>query len=176
MAAKNRGRGEWVVGQLGLGPHTDVLEVGFGPGADVRRAARVARFVAGIDHSEEMLRQAERRNREAIAVGRVDLRLGPASSIPWPNDRFHVAFSINALHFSRDIGRPLQEMRRVVKPGGLVAVAVQPLHPGSTEETARAWGRRLDAAFLEARLGDVSIQSKALPPVSVVCAFGRKPR
>lgn len=176
MAVKNRDRSEWVLSQLGLNARSELLEVGFGPGADVRRAARVARFVAGIDHSAEMLRQAARRNRDAVAAGRVDLRQAPASSIPWPNDRFDVAFSINALHFSRDLARPLHEMRRVVRPGGLVAVAVQPLHPGSTEETARAWGRRIGEAFCEAGLADVRVESKALEPVSTVCALGRKPR
>jgi ubiquinone/menaquinone biosynthesis C-methylase UbiE len=176
MAVKNRDRSAWVLSCLGLDPRLDVLEVGFGPGADVRRVAPLVRFVAGIDHSEEMVRQAVRRNRGAIASGRVDLRLAPASSIPWPNDRFDVAFSINALHFSRPLGRPLGEMRRVVRPGGLVAVAVQPLHAGSTEETARQWGRRLDEAFREAGLAGVRVDSKALRPVSAVCAFGRKPR
>jgi ubiquinone/menaquinone biosynthesis C-methylase UbiE len=176
MAVKNRDRSEWVLSRLGLGPHAEVLELGFGPGADVRRVARVARFVAGIDHSAEMVRQATRRNRDAVAAGRVDLRQAPATSIPWPNDRFDVAFSINALHFSRDLGRPLHEMRRVVRPGGLVAVAVQPLHAGSTEETARAWGRRLAEAFREAGLDDVQVESKSLKPVSATCAFGRKPR
>lgn len=176
MAMKNRERSEWVVSQLGLNRHADVLELGFGPGTDVRRAARVARFVAGIDHSAEMVRQATRRNRDAIAAGRVDLRQGSATSIPWPNHRFDVAFSINALHFSRDLGRPLGEMRRVVRPGGLVAVAVQPLHAGATEETAREWGRRLEGAFREAGFADVRVESRALRPVSAYCTLGRKRR
>lgn len=176
MALKNRGRSDWVLSRLGLHPHAEVLEVGFGPGADVRRAGRVAGFVAGIDHSAEMVRQATRRNRDAVAAGRVDLRQASASSIPWPNDRFDVVFSINALHFSRELGRPLDEMRRVARPGGLVAVAVQPLHPGATEETAREWGRRLELAFRDAGLADVRVESKAQKPVSTVCALGRKPR
>jgi ubiquinone/menaquinone biosynthesis C-methylase UbiE len=176
MAVKNQGRSEWVLAHLGLDRSSDVLEVGFGPGTDVRRAARIARFVAGIDHSTEMVRQARKRNREAVAAGRVDLREGAAASIPWPNDRFDVAFSINALHFSRDLARPLGEMRRVVRPGGLVAVAVQPLHAGSTEETAREWGRRLEAAFREAELADARVAAKALRPVSAYCVVGTKPR
>jgi len=176
MAAKNRSRGEWVLSRLGLGALSDVLEVGFGPGVDVARAARVARFVAGIDHSAEMVRQASRRNRATIAAGRVDLRQGPAHSIPWPNDRFDVAFSVNALHFSRDLERPLAEMRRVVRPCGLLAVAVQPLHPGSTEETVRTWERRLAEAFERVALEGVTVETKRLRPVSVACAFGRKRR
>jgi ubiquinone/menaquinone biosynthesis C-methylase UbiE len=174
MAVKNRERSEWVLAQLGLDRDSDVLEVGFGPGTDIRRAARIGRFVAGIDHSAEMVRQATRRNREAVAQGRVDLREGSAASLPWASDRFDVAFSINALHFSRDLARPLREMRRVVRPGALVAVAVQPLHPGSTEETAREWGLTLEAAFRETGLADVRVEAKALRPVSACCAFGRK--
>jgi ubiquinone/menaquinone biosynthesis C-methylase UbiE len=176
MAVKNRDRSEWVLSRLGVGPNVDVLEIGFGPGVDVKRLAGVARFVAGIDHSAEMVRQATRRNAAAVASGRVDLRQGAALSIPWPDQRFDLAFSINALHFSRDLQPPLREMRRVVRPRGLVAVAVQPLHAGSTEEDARKWGRRLEEGFRQAGLSDVVVESKPLRPVSAVCVLGRRPR
>lgn len=45
-------------------PDDRVLEIGFGPGIAIERAAELARRgkVIGVDHSELMLRQASRRN------------------------------------------------------------------------------------------------------------------
>ena len=57
-----------------------MLEIGFGPGADSRRASQQAAFVAGVDHSDVMVKQASKRNASAIREGRVELhaRLAPA--------------------------------------------------------------------------------------------------
>ena len=52
-------------------PDDRVLEIGFGPGIAIERAAELAKRgkVIGVDHSELMLRQASRRNAIAIAGG-----------------------------------------------------------------------------------------------------------
>src|SRR5262245_16525243 len=137
MAVKNRGRSEWVLSGLDLGPRDRVLEVGFGPGVDVRRAAARAAFVAGVDHSPEMVRQARRRNARAIAEGRVDLRVGEAGRLPFADGAFDKAFAINVAQFWDPMGAALAELRRVLAPGGLLVLAVQPRSKGATEETAR---------------------------------------
>ena len=66
MALKNRERSAWVLSKLSLDEGDRVLEIGSGPGADLREAARRAGYVTGIDPSEVMVRQARRRS----AVGR----------------------------------------------------------------------------------------------------------
>ena len=63
MAFQNRQRSEWVFSLLDLRPEDRVLEIGFGSGTDLARASGVAAFVAGVDHSDVMLRQASQRNR-----------------------------------------------------------------------------------------------------------------
>jgi len=84
MSIKNRERSEWVLSQLAVAPGDRVLEIGFGPGMDIARTAAGGASVVGIDHSEVMLRQAFRRNADAIRAGRVDLRRGamPTSRLP----------------------------------------------------------------------------------------------
>ena len=74
--ASNRRRNVWTVSLLDVQRHDRVLEIGFGPGIAVREISRLAveGYVCGLDHSEEMLRQATRRNAAAIRTGRVDLR------------------------------------------------------------------------------------------------------
>ena len=68
MAAKNRERGAWVVDQLELIPSSRVLEIGSGPGTELARVCAIAThgFVAGVDHSSEMVAQAKHRPRESL--------------------------------------------------------------------------------------------------------------
>ena len=82
MAMKNGERSEWIFSLLELGPDDRVLEIGFGPGVDIARASGIAKFVAGVDHSDVMVRQATRRNGPAIREGRVELRHGVAAQLP----------------------------------------------------------------------------------------------
>jgi len=173
MAVKNRQRSLFVLSLLDVGPEDRVLEIGFGPGVDVARVAeRASRgFVAGIDHSEVMVRQAVRRNAEAIGAGRVELRLGNASRLPHPDGCFDKAFAINVAQFWSRAAETLAEVRRVLRPGGLAAIAVQPRSKGASEETARQTGEALARALKAAGFKTVRLESRPLRPVSVVVAL-----
>ena len=176
LAIKNRERSEWVVSLLDVQPTDHVLEVGFGPGVDIRRVSAIAikGLVAGVDHSDVMLRQARKRNPTAIRAGRVNLQLGTMAKLPHPAESFDKVFGINAFEFSDDPLATLQEFRRVLKPGGLLAIAIQPRSQGATVETSRKAGRDLVAAFESAGLRGVHLESKDLKPVPVICALGTK--
>lgn len=176
MAFKNRERSEWLMPLLDVQQDDHVLEIGFGPGVDVRRVSAAASGVrvAGIDHSEEMLRQARKRNAAAVREGRVDLRLGPAFPLPFPDAVFDRAFSVNTVQFWPDRAVGLAELHRVLKPGGLLAIAIQPRSKGATEETTREWGARLSAELQAAGFSQVRLEFKDMRPVPVVCALGTK--
>jgi ubiquinone/menaquinone biosynthesis C-methylase UbiE len=90
MAWTHRMRNAWVVSQLRLQPEDRVLEIGCGPGAAIHDVAKVAMrgFVAGIDPSDVMLRQAAHRNRRDIRRGRVELKLASMSAIPYGDATF----------------------------------------------------------------------------------------
>src|SRR5258708_34793453 len=75
MAMKNGDRSTWVFSLLDLKPGEHVLEIGFGPGADIARASSSAAFVAGIDHSVVLVPEATRRNADALIEGREGHRL-----------------------------------------------------------------------------------------------------
>lgn len=90
MALKNRSRSEWVIDLIQVQPEDRILEVGFGSGADIRRASALAThgFVAGIDHSAVMVQQARNRNAKAIQAQRVDLQCAAADAIPYADANF----------------------------------------------------------------------------------------
>lgn len=120
MALRTRRENARAVEMLALAPEHAVLELGFGHGAGVARLAkRVPKgLVGGVDPSPRMLRFAARRNRRAIAAGRVDLRLGSAAALPFQDARFDCAVSAHTLYFWPDVEAGLREIRRVLRPGG----------------------------------------------------------
>jgi hypothetical protein len=66
----------------------------------------------------------------------------------------------NGLHF-----------RRLLRSGGLIAVAHQPRGPGASDETSAAKGREMEAALAQAGFSEVRLETMALKP-AVVCALG----
>jgi SAM-dependent methyltransferase len=176
MAFKNKERSWWVLPMLEINQNDCLLEVGFGSGIDIRRVSEIAvdGFVAGVDHSPVMVEQASRRNRAAIDKGVVELQLGCASKLPYPDDFFNKAFSINVAQFWPDPVAVMLEFRRVVRTGGLVAVAVQPRTKNAKERTARETGRSLVDNMRAAGFSEVRLEAKRMKPVSTVCALGIK--
>lgn len=174
MAMRNRERSEFVMAVLDLKPQDHVLEIGFGPGADLARASEAAAFVAGIDHSDVMVKQASRRNAEAIRNGRVRIALGSAHKLPFQEAQFDKVFAINSAQFWKDSVGTLAEVGRVLKPGGSIALAIQPRQKGATEDHAYQAGRGLADAMKKAGFSDIHSEARAMKPVSTVCVMGKK--
>jgi SAM-dependent methyltransferase len=150
MARKNGELNLAVVTRLEPGPEDRVLEVGFGPGLAIELlAARVPRgCIVGVDASSVMLRQALRRVRRAGVSKRVDLRSGCATSLPFANGAFERACSVNSLPFWPSAERGLAEIRRVLRPGGRLVLALRRRREGAGrfDRSARASSdERLDA-------------------------------
>jgi ubiquinone/menaquinone biosynthesis C-methylase UbiE len=128
MARMNEDCGAWVADQLKVGPNDHILEVGFGPGVIIQLLAKLASAgrVAGIDPSREMVEQARARNATAVRSGLVDLRGGSVENLPFPDNRFDKVLAINSMQVWPDALAGLRETRRVMKPGGQLALGFTP--------------------------------------------------
>ncbi|MFE6966369.1 methyltransferase domain-containing protein [Agromyces sp. NPDC057679] len=110
-----------------LAPHlqagADVLDVGSGPGTitlDLARRVRPGR-VHGIDASAEVVAHATGLA-ESEGVRNVEFTVGDAYALDEPDDRYDVVHAHQVLqHLARPVDA-LCEFRRVLKPGGLLAV------------------------------------------------------
>jgi ubiquinone/menaquinone biosynthesis C-methylase UbiE len=173
--SSNRRRNAWAVSMLDVRPDDRVLEIGFGPGLAIRELSHIAHegYVCGIDHSEVMLRQATRRNADGIRRGVVDLRLGSVDDLPAFDTPFDKILAVNAVLFWHDVDTRLKELRKLLRAGGLIAVARQPRGPGATDETSAAKGREMAAALVRAGFSDVRVETMYLKP-AVACALGLK--
>jgi SAM-dependent methyltransferase len=65
----------------------------------------------------------------------------------------------------------LAELRRLLRLGGMIALAHQPRGPGASDETSAANGRGLAAALERAGFSDVRLETLRLKP-AVVCSLG----
>jgi flavin reductase (DIM6/NTAB) family NADH-FMN oxidoreductase RutF len=61
-----------------------------------------------------------------------------------------------------------------LNPEGLIALAIQPRIPNATEATAQETGKFLVNLLTVAGFEQVRLETKAMEPVSVVCALGIK--
>jgi SAM-dependent methyltransferase len=171
--SSNRRRNEWAVSLLDLRPDDRVLEIGFGPGLAIRELGRLAEegYVCGIDHSELMLRRAKRLNAEGVERGVVDLRLASVDDLPAFDEQFDKILAVNAMLFWREPVARLERLRRLLRSGGVIAVAHQPRGPGASDEAAAHEGREIEAALGQAGFSEVRLETMALKP-AVVCALG----
>ncbi len=131
MARTNADFGVWVAGLLKIGPTEHVLEVGFGPRVVIQHLSQQlpAAFVSGVDPSSEIVAQARSRNMPSIQNGRFDLRQGLVESLPFEDNRFDKAFAVNSMQVWPDAIAGLREIRRVMQPGGRIALGFTP-HSG----------------------------------------------
>lgn len=128
LARSKRNFTQWVIHQLDVQPDDKVLEVGFGPGVGIELlvATTAAEDVAGVDASKEMVEQARKRNAKAIEAGSVHLQYGLAEALPFAEDTFDKALTINSMQVWTDAMQGLREMQRVMKIGGKVALGFTP--------------------------------------------------
>jgi SAM-dependent methyltransferase len=155
MARVNRDAAAQVIELLDVRPDDRILEVGFGPGVAIqlllRRAPTV--WVAGVDQSQEMVQQAAARNADALRGRRVDLRYGSADRLPFADATFDKVLAVNSMQVWPDARRGLREIRRVLKDGGIVALAFTANSGQPKEGVAELLA---DVGFAHARIVDGS--------------------
>ena len=147
MAKGNVYDAQWTISLLGIQPYHRILEIGFGPGVSTQIASEKASqgFVAGIDHSHTMVVAASQRNASAIRSGRMDLKQGEVSSLPFPDESFDIAFSLHSIYFWVNPVDCLKEIKRVLKPGGSLAITIQ---------SKDKWERNVDARVMTLYFGN----------------------
>jgi SAM-dependent methyltransferase len=165
----NRARNRWAVSLLDIEPSDRVLEIGFGPGIAIKEIARLAidGHVCGVDHSDVMVRQASRRNAQAVRSGRVDLRLGSVERLPAFDEPFDKILAVNVIPFLANPVASLTELRALLAVGGRISIVHQPRVPGASDETSARGGQLIAAQLAQAGFSAVRVETLKLKPAAV---------
>ena len=143
-----------------------VLEIGIGTGGLLRELSVRASQVIGVDHSPAMLEEARRRL-AAAAVGGIELRLGEMSHLPLPDTSVGCVVANMVLHHAADPQAVLAEIRRVLKPGGMLLLADLARHEreAAREQLADQW-LGFDEAELAGWLGNAGFIDAAIERIA----------
>lgn len=103
--------------RLRVVPGQKVLDLGCGPADGTEKLARIGAFAFGLDYSEGMLEKARR---QPSCRGR--LLRGDAGALPFRDGTLDKVICTNSFHHYPDQPSALREIRRVLKPGGLLVL------------------------------------------------------
>jgi SAM-dependent methyltransferase len=122
---RQRGRSSKILAPLFVdfvGVQGEVLDVGCGTGAltfVIAKSQAVSKIVA-MDLSEGFLAYA----RSTTDDSRISFQQGDAQSLPFPDASFDSCLALLVMAFIPDAPKAAREMRRVTRPGGVVATAM----------------------------------------------------
>jgi ubiquinone/menaquinone biosynthesis C-methylase UbiE len=173
-----------LIDRLSLSEGSSAIDVGCGFGDDaVEMARRVGADgrVVGVDVSQSMIAEARRRHPKPVAP--VSWRVADALDLPFEDDMFDACGAATVLQHVSDPAGVLQEMARVLRPGGRMAVlefdhattfldspdreTTRVICDTATDAFVQGWmGRQLPRLLRQAGLQDVSFE-----PTTVMGTF-----
>jgi SAM-dependent methyltransferase len=124
MGVVHKAEYEAVAASLKLGSDDVYLEVGCGSGLFMHKYASNVKFMAGLDHSEDMVAMAARQNRVRVLAGSAELQRGDASELPWEDESFSAAAAIATFMFWPNPLESLKEICRVLQSGGRLVIGL----------------------------------------------------
>lgn len=130
-----------LLSQVGIQPGWQVLDAGCGSGDHLPWLAELVGpegAVSAIDLAEENVKVTTENLRDRPPPCPIDIRQGDLLNLPYPDASFDAAWCANVVQYLDDdaLAAALAELRRVVRPGGIIAI------------------KDLDAHLVTARPGD----------------------
>jgi SAM-dependent methyltransferase len=118
---------DWGLNHISIQKHYTILDVGCGGGRTVHKLAAIAMDgkVYGIDFSEESVTVSRRTNKQWIEMGRVEIRQGSVSRLPFSDQMFDLVTAVETHFFWPDLVADMQEVLRVLKPGGKLVIIAE---------------------------------------------------
>lgn len=147
--SRRRKATEELAGMLAPTPTDHVLDIGSGLGGPSRYLAKTCGCrVSGVDLTPEFVAVATALTRLVGLVDRVDFRQGSALALPFPDASFDRAWSQNVAMNIADRPAWYAEIRRVLKPGGRLAIQDVAQGPGGPIHFPVNWADRAEISFL----------------------------
>jgi ubiquinone/menaquinone biosynthesis C-methylase UbiE len=174
----------WGLEHITIAPDATILDVGCGGGGAVKILAQITSNgkVYGIDYAKDILPTARWVNRASIRQGRVEIKHGSVSDLPFTDNTFDIATAFETIMFWPNLVDALQEVRRVLKPGGIFLISNEAYSDTRFAERNTKWARLVNfklqtseetrQSLIEAGYTQVEIDTR--PEKNWVAATARK--
>ena len=141
--------------------------------------------VYGVDYSRESVAVATRTNKRWIEMGRVEIREGSVSQLPFSDAMFDLITAVETHFWWPDLPGDMRQVFRVLKPGGTLIIIAE-VYKGANTTTARLVERGLPVTGMKflsvdehrellVNAGYSDIQVIEEPGNGWICGLGRKP-
>ena len=178
---------DWGLAHISIENHDTILDVGCGGGRTVGKLAAIAKQgkVYGVDYSEESVAVTKKTNARWIDLGRVEVRRGSVSQLPFPDNTFDLATAVETHFWWPNLPGDMCEMFRVLKPCGKLIIVAEIYKGANTmasriaEKYAARTGMTLLSVnehrelFTNAGYSDVQVMEHR--EKGWICGIGRKP-
>ncbi len=177
---------DWGLAHLSIEKQYTILDVGCGGGRTLTKLAAAATEgkVYGIDFSEGSVAVSKKINARLIAAGRVEVRHGSVSQLPFSDGMFDLVTAVETHFWWPNLPTDMREVFRVLRPGGKLAIIAE-TYKGANTTSARLLEKysprvgmaHLDIAehralFVNAGYSEVEIMKE--PNKGWICGVGRK--
>jgi ubiquinone/menaquinone biosynthesis C-methylase UbiE len=129
---------DWGLCHISIPVKGSILDLGCGGGRTVSKLAAIATQgkVYGVDHSHESVVVAGKTNREWIKMGRVEIREGSVSQLPFSEGAFDLVTAVETHFWWPKLPADMREVFRVTKPGGMLIIIAE-VYRGANTRMAR---------------------------------------
>jgi SAM-dependent methyltransferase len=175
----------WGLGHLSIGKQDTALDVGCGGGGAIHKLAKKATHgkVYGIDFSKESVRVTRKTNKQFIQMGRVEIQQSSVSGLPFSPGMFDLVTAVNTHNYWADLVNDMQEIFRVLKPGGKLIIIGSVYKGGKKDKRNQKYAGLVKLAFpgvdelrqVFLRVGFTEVQQFEKSNRSWMCVIGRKP-
>jgi ubiquinone/menaquinone biosynthesis C-methylase UbiE len=177
---------DWGLKHVSIEKHHTILDVGCGGGRTASKLAAMATQgkVYGVDYSEESVAAAKRANAQWIELGRVEVRHGSVSQLPFPEGMFDLVTAVETHFWWPNLPGDMREVVRVVKPGGTVVLVAEVYKGANTtvSKLAEKYASRTGMTLLSVEEHHELLTDAGFSNVQVIeergkgwiCGIGRK--
>lgn len=141
---------DWGLSHVRIQNDFVVLDVGCGGGRTIQKLAALASegMVYGVDYAKGSVAASEAKNAELIKAHRVQIYLGSVSQLPFPDNKFDLVTAVETQYYWPDLPNDLQEIKRVLKPGGTLLIIAETYKGGRYDWLKGPVMKALKSSFL----------------------------
>jgi SAM-dependent methyltransferase len=181
---------DWALEHVSIDSDATILDIGCGGGRTIHKLAAIATKgkVFGVDYSETSVAASRQTNEKWIKMGRVEIRHGSVSRLPFPDQMFALATAVETHFYWPDLPADMLEVLRVLRPGGTLVIVAEVYRGGKYDRLVQRFAdlmQKTDYPYanlsvdehreLFSRAGFTDVQVIEEYHKGWICAIGKSP-